>query len=332
MTIKGAKLINRRLALKISAGALAAWESGAQAQAWPSKTIRLVVPFGAGGPTDVIARVVTQILQTSLNATAIVENKAGAGGALGTKFVAQSDPDGYTLLLGTVATLSALPAVQKNPGFDSVKSFAPVAKLTEATPVLTVPADAPFKTVAELIAYAKANPHKLNYSSAGVGNQTQLNAELFKFKTGTDIVHVPYKSGAEMMGSLLANEAQVAFLDMSTVLPQLEAGKVRALAVTGRTRHPKVPNVPTMAEAGVADFYSSFWTGVLAPAGTPPAIVERLSKVLTEGVQAPDMRDMLARISADVSTLQSAAEFGSFIELEGLKWREAVEKAGIKAE
>jgi tripartite-type tricarboxylate transporter receptor subunit TctC len=323
----------RRNVLVLGAG-LCAGLSGlgsANAQAWPAKTIRLIVPFGAGGPTDVIARVVTQILQTSLNATAIVENRAGAGGALGTKYVAQAEPDGYTLLLGTVATLSAVPAVQKNPGFDAVKSFAPVAKLTEATPMLTVPYDAPFRTVAELVAYAKANPHKLNYASAGVGNQTQLNAELFKFKTGTDIVHVPYKSGAEMMSAILSNDAQIAFLDMSTVLPQLEAKKARALAVTSRARHPRFPDVPTMVEAGVPDFYSSFWTGVLAPAGTPNAIVERLNAVLNEGLKATEMRDMLARISADPST-QTPAEFGAFVAAEGQKWRDAVALAGITAE
>ena len=303
----------------------------AQEAAYPSRTIKLVVPFGPGGPTDVVARVVTQVLQSALGQSLVVENKPGAGGALGTRSVAQAPADGYTLLLGTVATLSAVPAVQKNPGFDPVKSFAPVAKLTESTTMLAVPYDAPFKTVAELAAYARANPAKLNFASAGVGNQTQLNAELFKFKTGVNITHIPYKSGAEMVTALLTNQAQLAFLDMSILLPQIEDKKVRPLAVTSRVRHPLFPDLPTMIEAGVPDFAASFWTGVLAPAGTPEPVVNKLNAALNAGLATSEVRELLSRITAEPRP-QTPAEFGAYVEAEAIKWRDAVKLAGIEPE
>lgn len=311
--------------------ALALAPARAQDAAYPTRPIKLVVPFGPGGPTDVVARVVTQILQDALGQPLVVENKPGAGGALGTRSVAQAEPDGYTLLLGTVATLSAVPAVQKNPGFDPVKSFAPVAKLTESTTVLAAPYDAPFRTVPELVAYAKANPAKLNYASAGVGNQTQLNAELFKYRTGASIAHIPYKSGAEMVTSLLGNQAQIAFLDLSIVLPHMVDNKLRVLAVTSPARRPDLPDVPTMIEAGVPDFTASFWTGVLAPAGTPPAIVTKLNAALNAGLATADVRDTLKRIAVEPRP-QTPAEFGDYVASEARKWRDAVQLAGIETE
>ena len=303
----------------------------AQDVSYPTRTIRLVVPFGPGGPTDVAARVVTQVLGEALGQTVVVENKPGAGGALGTRFVAQAEPDGYTLLLGTVATLGAVPAVQKNPGFDPVKSFQAVGRLTESTTVLAVPANAPFKTVSELVAYAKANPDKLSYASAGIGNQTQLNAELFKAKTGTKIVHIPYKSGAEMVTSLLTGQAQLEFVDMSIILSQVEAGQIRVLAVTSPTRRSAWPDLPTMIESGVPDFTASFWTGVLAPAGTPKPIVVKLNSALNKGLESPEVKELLARIKTDPRP-QTPEEFASFVAAEATKWRQAVETAGIQPE
>ena len=211
------------------------------AQSYPTKVIKLIVPFGPGGPTDLAARLASQIVQTSLGQSVIIENRPGAGGAIGTRAVAASEADGYTLLLGTVATLGALPAAMKNPGFDPDKSFAPISKLTESTAVLVAPPSLPANTVGELVAFAKANPGKLNYSSAGMGNQTHLNGEVFKVKAGIDIVHVPYKSGAEMVTSLLSNQAQLSFIDMSILLPLIKEGKLKPLAVTAGRRHPALP-------------------------------------------------------------------------------------------
>ena len=189
--------------VRLCAAALTFTISGyAAAQGYPAKNIKLIVPFGPGGPTDLAARLASQIVQSSLGQSVIIENRPGAGGAIGTRAVAAADADGYTLLLGTVATLGALPAAIKNPGFDPVTSFAPMSKLTESTAVLVAPPSLPANTVGELVAFAKANPGKLNYASAGIGNQTHLNGEVFKAKAGIDIVHVPYKSGAEMVTSL----------------------------------------------------------------------------------------------------------------------------------
>jgi tripartite-type tricarboxylate transporter receptor subunit TctC len=314
-----------------SASLMTAGGSWADEAAFPAKSIKIIVPFTAGGPTDLIARVVAQALQKSFNQSVIVENKAGAGGAIGTRFVAQSEPNGLTLLLGTVATLGSLPAVQKNAGYDPVKSFAPVAKVTESTTVLVASVDAPFKSIAELIAYAKANPQKINYASAGIGNQTQLNAELFKSRTKTNLQHIPYKSGNEMLTAVLSKDAQLAFLDMSFVLPYIKDNKLTALAVTGKVRHPKLADTPTMVEAGVPDFSASFWTGILAPAGTPLSIVNKLNAAINSGISTPELRSMLANISAE-PTIQTPQEFGAYIASEHQKWRDLVRTAGITEE
>jgi tripartite-type tricarboxylate transporter receptor subunit TctC len=301
------------------------------AQSYPAKTIRLIVPFGPGGPTDLAARLASQFVQAELGRSVVIENRPGAGGATGTRAVATADPDGYTLLLGTVATLGALPAALKDPGFDPNLSFAPIAKLTESTAILVAPNELPANTVGELVSYAKANPGKLNYASAGTGNQTHLNAEVFRAKVGIDMVHVPYKSGAEMVTAVLTNQAQVAFLDISILLPLIQEGKLKALAVTAARRHPALPNVPTMAESGVANYVATFWTGVLAPAATSPAIVATLNKVINAGLNTDAVRQSLERTGAAASPI-SPEEFKAFIAAEHQKWKDAVLLAGIKAE
>lgn len=300
------------------------------AQTYPAKTIKLIVPFGPGGPTDLAARMASQIVQGSLGQSIIIENRPGAGGAIGTRAVAAGEADGYTLLLGTVATLGALPAAIKNPGFDPVTSFAPISKLTESTAVLVVPPSLPANTVGELIAFAKANPGKLNYASAGIGNQTHLNGEVFKLKAGVDIVHVPYKSGAEMVTSLLSNQTQLSFIDISILLPLIKEGKLKPLAVTAGRRHPALPDVPTLTESGV-QHVATFWTGVLAPAATPPAIVETLSGALNAGLLTPAVHDTLEKVGAATSPI-SPKEFRAFIASEHQKWKDAVRLAGIQPE
>src|SRR5689334_19766015 len=236
------------------------------AQVQSGKPIKLIVPFGPGGPTDVAARLVAQIVQAELGQSVVIENRPGAGGATGTKAAAGAEPDGLTLLIGTSATLAVVPALVKNPGYDPIKSFAPVAKVADSTLVLVVPAALPVSSVKDFVAYAKANAGKLSYASAGAGNQTQLLAELFKSKTGTDLVHVPYKSGAEMVTAILGGQVQMAFPDISILLPLIREGKLKALAVTSLARHPGLPDVPTMGESGIADFVMTFWSGVIAPA------------------------------------------------------------------
>src|SRR4051812_8494663 len=307
---------------------LALTPTHSHAQSYPTKTIKLVVPFGPGGPTDVAARVISQVVQSGLGQNVVIENRPGAGGATGTKSVATADADGYTLLIGTSATLGVVPALVKNPGYDPVTSFAPVAKIADSTTVLIVHPNFPANSIKELTAYAKANPGKLSYASAGAGNQTHLAAELLNARTGIGAVHVPYKSGAEMVTAVLGEQVQMSFPDISILLPLIAEKKVKALAVTSAARHPQLPDVPTMAESGVPDYVTTFWTGVIVPAGTPPEIVAKLNAAINDGLNTPAMRDSLARVGA-VPAPGSPADFANFIADETRKWSAIAQTAGI---
>jgi tripartite-type tricarboxylate transporter receptor subunit TctC len=298
------------------------------AQTYPAKPIRLVVPFGPGGPTDVAARVVAQVLPSALGQSVVIENRPGAGGALGTKSVATAEPDGYTLVIGTSATLGVVPALMKNPSYDPIRSFAPVAKIADSTIVLVVPAVFPASSVKELIAYGKANPGKLSYASAGVGNQTQLVAELFKAKAGIDALHVPYKSGAEMVTAILSGQVQMTFPDVSILIPLVREGKLKALAVTTAQRHPQLPDVPTMIESGIADFLITFWSGVMAPAGTPADIVAKLNTAISDGLRSPAIRESLAKVGSEAAP-GSPQDFADFIAAETKKWSAVAKLSGI---
>jgi tripartite-type tricarboxylate transporter receptor subunit TctC len=318
-------------ACTIAALMIASVVAPAGAQPYPNKTIKLVVPFGPGGPTDVSARLVAQLAQSALGQSVVIENRPGAGGALGTRSVAAAEPDGYTLLIGTSATLGVVPALTKNPGYDPVRSFAPVAKVADSTLVLVAPANFPANTVKEFVAYAKANPGKLSYASAGVGNQTQLLAELFKAKAGIDVVHVPYKSGAEMVTAILGGQVQMSFPDISILVSLIRDGKLKALAVTSAQRHPELPEVPTMVESGIADFIMTFWSGVVAPAGTPVDVVAKVHAAVNDGLKTQAVRDNLAKVGA-VASPGSPQDFATFIAAETAKWREVAKTAGIAAE
>jgi tripartite-type tricarboxylate transporter receptor subunit TctC len=309
--------------------ALVPAQSGAQS--YPNKTIKLVVPFGPGGPTDVAARVISQVVQSGLGQNVVIENRPGAGGATGTKSVATAEPDGYTMLIGTSATLAVVPALVKNPGYDPVKSFAPVSKISDSTTVLIVPPNFPANSVAELVAYAKANPGQLSYASAGHGNQTQLAAELLLARAGIKAVHVPYKSGAEMVTAVLSEQVQMSFPDVSILLGLIHDKKIKALAVTGAARHPQLPGVPTMAESGIADYVTTFWTGVIVPAGTPHDIVDKLNTAINDGLKSPSVRDSLERVGAEPAP-GSPQQFGQFIADEMRKWRAIATTAGMTAQ
>ena len=300
----------------------------AETQSYPTRTIKLVVPFGPGGPTDVSARIVAQVVQSGLGPSVVIENRPGAGGAIGTKSVANAEPDGATLLIGTSATLGVVPALMKNPGYDSIKSFAPVAKVADSTLVLVVPATFPANSVQEFVAYAKANPGRLSFASAGVGNQTQLLAELFKSKAGLDIVHVPYKSGAEMVTAILGEQVQMAFPDVSILIPLIREGKLKALAVTSASRHPQLPDVPTMIESGIPDYIMTFWSGVVAPAGVPAEIVNRLNTAINDGLTSASVRENLAKVGSQASP-GTPQEFADFIAAETKKWSAVAKMAGI---
>jgi tripartite-type tricarboxylate transporter receptor subunit TctC len=300
----------------------------AETQPYPARTIKLVVPFGPGGPTDVSARIVAQVVQSGLGPSVVIENRPGAGGAIGTKSVAIAEPDGATLLIGTSATLGVVPALMKNPGYDPIKSFAPVAKVADSTLVLVVPATLPANSVQEFVVYAKANPGRLSFASAGVGNQTQLLAELFKSKAGLDIVHVPYKSGAEMVTAILGEQVQMAFPDVSILIPLIREGKLKALAVTSASRHPQLPDVPTMIESGIPDYIMTFWSGVVAPAGVPAEIVNRLNTAINDGLTSASVRENLAKVGS-VASPGTPQDFADFIATETRKWSAVARMAGI---
>ena len=260
----------------------------------------------------------------------MIENRPGAGGATGTKSVATAEPDGYTMLIGTSATLGVVPALVKSPGYDPIKSFAPVAKISDSTTVLVVPPSFPANSIAELVAYAKANPGKLSYASAGHGNQTQLAAELLLARAGIKAVHVPYKSGAEMVTAVLSEQVQMTFPDISILLPLIQEKKIKALAVTSARRHPQLPDVPTMAESGIADYVTTFWTGVVVPAGTPPDIVGKLNAAISDGLKSQPVRDSLGKVGAEPAP-GSPQDFGKFIADETRKWSAIAQTAGTHA-
>jgi tripartite-type tricarboxylate transporter receptor subunit TctC len=318
----------RRQFLQLAAGAAAVPVASriVSAQAYPSRTIRLVTTFGPGGPTDVTARLVVQALQTSLAQNVVVEYRPGAAGATGTKSVAIVEPDGYTLLIGTSATLAVLPAVMKKPGYDPEKSFTPVARVGDTCNVLVVPAAFSANTVAEFVAYGKAHPRKLTYSSAGIGNQTQLVAEMLMHSAGFDAVHVPYKSGAEMTTAVLGGQVNFSFPDVSLALAG--EGKLKALAVTSPARRAQLPAVPTMIESGLPGVVATFWGGVLAPAGTPPAIVERLNAAINAGLQSPEIKASIAKIGVELSP-GTPEDFAAFIGAERRRWAAVAAATGV---
>jgi tripartite-type tricarboxylate transporter receptor subunit TctC len=303
----------------------------AEAQNYPERMIRIVVPFTAGGPVDIVARLVAQRMALSLKQNVIVENRVGGGGVIGAKAVANAEPDGYTLLAGNVSTLAVLPAVTRNRDYDPARNFVAVAKVSDSPELLVVDPAFPARSVGDLVARAKANPGKFNYGSSGYGNVTHLVAEWFKAKTGTDIVHVPYKGLSDTVTGLIGHQVIMAFGAIEGALPLVADGRLRALAVTSASRFPLVPDLPTMIESGVDGFVVTSFEGVVAPAGTPAAIVARLNAAINEAVASPDIRARFAALGIEPST-GSPQEFARFFAAETRKWANVVATAGIAAE
>jgi tripartite-type tricarboxylate transporter receptor subunit TctC len=318
-----------RLALALGCGLLIA--GPAAAQTYPDRPIKIVVPAGAGGPTDVLARVVAERLQSSLGQSTVVENRGGAGGVIGARAVAGADTDGYTLLFGNTATLANIPAVSKSAGYDPSKAFAAVAKIMDSYQVLVVSPELPVKSVKDLVAYAKASPGKLNFGAAGIGNLTHLSGELLKAKTGIDFVTVQYKSGAESLNSILSGQVQLTIDNVTAVRALVNAGRLRALAVTSATRKPELPDMPTMAEAGVSDFVVTSFFGVVAPAGTPKPILAKLNSVINDGLKSEAFQISLKRLGAQ-ATPESPEQFQALIAGETKKWTDIAAKANIKVD
>ena len=300
------------------------------AEPYPSRPIRIVVPYAAGGATDLITRVVAHDLTASLGVSVIVENHAGGGGTLATKMVALADPDGYTLLTATNGPFAIGPAIYRNVGYDPVRSFAPIAYLAGAPDLLVTRADLPVKTLADLFAYAEAHPGVLNYG-AGAGTPANLIIEWLKKKAGVDIVYIPHRGGAPATTDLLAGQTQLGIEIVAPLLPYVREGKLTPLAVTGATRSPELPQVPTLIESGFAgaDFQAAF--GVVAPAGTPPAIIDRLNRAINASLASDAMRATLKQIGfqAHIGTPQDLARF---IADEMARWAEVASVTGVKIE
>ncbi|MDQ6619355.1 MAG: tripartite tricarboxylate transporter substrate binding protein [Pseudomonadota bacterium] len=303
----------------------------AQGQSYPTKPIRLVVPFPPGGATDILARAVAQRWTETLGQSVVVDNRPGAGGNIGSDLVAKAAPDGYTLVMGTVGTHAINPSLYARMPYDHVKDFAPVILVAGVPNVMEVNPSVPARTVAEFIAYAKANPDKINFASSGSGTSIHLAGELFKVMTGVQMTHVPYKGSAPALTDLMGGQVQVMFDNLPPSLPHIKAGKLRALAVTSSTRSPALPDVPTVAEAGVPGYEASSWFGVLAPAGTPPAVIARLNGEVAKWLATPEAKERMASLGAN-AVGGSPEDFAAHIRAETAKWAKVVKESGAKAE
>jgi len=317
--------------LAVGLAALVAAVGPAQAQQYPERPIRLVIPYAAGGSVSAIVRLVAERASRGLGQPIVVDNRGGAGGNIGSAEVARAAPDGYTILLGTISTHAINPYLYKSVPFDALKDFAPITLLGMLPNVLTVNADAPYKTVPELIDYGRRNPGKLNFASPSTGTTAHLSGEQFKRVTGIEMQHIPYKGAAAALTDLLAGNVQLMFADIGTALPHIRSGRLRALAVTSAQHSPLLPGVITMAEAGVPDFDLSGWMGLFAPAGTPPAIVARLNKEFVAALNTPEVADGLSALSLQPSPM-APAQFAAFVRTENAKWSRLVKDSGATAE
>ena len=322
-------MIDRRSLLAVI-GALAFAGTQAAAQSYPTKPIRMIVPFPPGGPIDTMGRMVANDLSNRLGQQVVVENRAGAGSTLGTKMAAAAEPDGYTLLFGSSGSLAVAPALYTTLDVDPLKAFVPVAKVSLLPHVFVVSNDLPVKTVKEFIAYAKAHPGQLNYG-AGLGTPPHLLSTLLKTKADIDAIYVPYKGAAASITDLLAGRVQFTIDGLISLYPLIRDGKVRPLAIARGERWPTLPDVPTLVESGFPDFTIDAWTGVAAPAGTPAEIVARLNAAINEGLKAPESKTTLAKFSAIADT-GTPADFGAFLAKELPRWAALVKLAGAKAE
>jgi tripartite-type tricarboxylate transporter receptor subunit TctC len=301
----------------------------ASSQTYPTKPIKLVVPFGAGGPVDVMGRLVAQKLSASVGAM-IVENRPGQGGTIGARSVATADPDGHTLMVATSTTMGVSANLYKNLDFDPVKSFAPIALISSVPTVLVVRPSLPIKTVQELIAYAKANPGKLNFGFP-TGTLPHLTGELFKLRAGIDVVFIPYKAANATIIDLVAGQIDFTFEPASVLLSHIHDGTMRPLGVTSLARLPQIPDVPTLDESGLKGFSSVSWSGVVAPARTPAPIVQKLNGAINTELRSGDMRETLLRLGAEVKA-GTPEDFAAFIAKEAPKWAEVIKSSGMKLE
>ncbi|WP_313311338.1 tripartite tricarboxylate transporter substrate binding protein [Pulveribacter sp.] len=324
--------MTRRTTLRtLAALALAACAPLAQAQNYPTKPVRIVVPYPAGGTTDIIARIAAAQLADRLKQPFVVENRAGASGAIGSVAVSQAAPDGYTLVMGTASSHGINSALQKNLPYDAVKDFAPVTVVASTPNIVVVHPSVPAKTLGELLALAKAKPGTINFGSTSPGGSPHMSAELLKMMAGVDMTHVPYKGAAPMLTDLIGGQIQVGFDNLPSTIGFVRSGKVRALAVTTPQRWPGASDIPTVAESGVPGYEVSGWFGLLAPAGTPKAVLDTLQSAVAQAVQQPEVAKQLRDLGAEPVANKPEA-FARDIAADVDKWRKVVQATGVKLE
>ena len=316
-----------RTLLALAAALLSAFTAAA-ADDWPSRPVKIIVPFAPGGSTDVVARILADKLQAELKQPFVVENRAGAGGNIGADVVAKSNPDGYTLLMGTTGVLAINNYLYKDMSFDPQRDFAPVSYTSLITNILVVNANVPAKTVQDLVALAKAKPGELAFASSGAGSSTHLSAELFKSMTGTNILHVPYKGSSQAITDVMAGQVTMLIDNAPSSLPFVQQGKLRALGVTSLKRMPALPDVPTIDESGVKGYESLSWSGIVAPAATPRPIIMKLNAAIEHVLAMPDVKKKFADLGVD-PVGGPPENFARHIKAESEKWGRVVKAANI---
>ncbi|MBS0337885.1 MAG: tripartite tricarboxylate transporter substrate binding protein [Proteobacteria bacterium] len=304
------------------------FSAAAHAQAWPTRPLKIIVPFAPGGSTDLTARLLAPRMQEALGQPVVVENKAGAGGAIATDFVAKSAPDGNTMLIAVAGPFVIAPLIAKAP-YDPLKDFAFVAGLNGNPQVLLANPAMPAKTIRELIALAKAQPRALNFGTAGPGSLIELSGLVFNHMAGTSITTVPYKGGAPAVAAAIGGEVQLTFANTSDALPQVKSGKLRAMAVTSAARFPQLPDVPSIAESGLPDFNVVTWNAMVTPAGTPPEVVNRLARVIQDTLKDPAVRQRMSDFGTTTST-EGPAELGAFVQAQYAFWQKFIKESGLK--
>lgn len=308
--------------------ALLSWPHASSGQAYPTKPVRVVTPFPAGSGVDIVARMIGAPLAQTWGQAVVVDNRPGAGGTIACELVARAAPDGYTLLLGNASTLAMAPSLYKQPGYDPVKSFAPITLIAASANVLVVHPSVAATSIPALIALGKAKPGQLNYGSAGAGNSTHLAAELFKLMAGVNFVHVPYKGTPQMMPELLSGQIQMSFTSLVSALPSIKQSRLRPLGVTSLQRAASLPEVPTISESGLKGYEVTVWQGIVAPARTPQAIIAQLNRQISAILQIPDTRERLAAQGLEPAA-NKPEQFGAYIATEVVKWGKVIKHAGI---
>ena len=327
-------MIQRRKLLKVSLLGLSLSATGMYTRlsfaqtGYPDKPIKLIVPFAAGGPTDMVGRLMAHGMEKELGQNIIVENKPGGGSNIGSEFVARARPDGYTLLLGTVANATNM-SIYNNLNYNTERDLVAITQFMSSPSVLVVHPSLPINNLNELIAYAKANPGKLSFASSGAGGSPHLAGEMLKLRAGIDLLHVPYKGASPALNDVLGGNVSMGFMTAAGALPSINAGKLRAIAVAGLERLPQLPNVPTMGEAGIADFEVSSWNGLFAPAGTPPVILQKLADAALKVITEPEMQKTFAS-HASLGVGGSPEQFKQYVHAEIVKWGKVAEAGNIK--